>query len=58
VPPIVFAFVCLFGQDEYFCFDIVYRLFTHWLNFLFDEFPVANSSFLQNVYEILELIDP
>lgn len=31
---------------------------THWMSFLFDEFPVPNSKFLQNVYEILEESDP
>lgn len=57
-PSIVFPIVCLFGQDQYLCFEIVYRLFTNWLSFLFDEFPVPNSKFLQNIYEMLEEIDP
>jgi hypothetical protein len=28
------------------------------MSFLFEEFPVPNSKFLQNVYEILEENDP
>ena len=31
---------------------------THWMSFVFDEFPLPNSRFLQNVYEILEENDP
>ncbi len=40
------------------CFEIVYRVMTHWMSFVFEEFPVANSKWLQNVYEILEESDP
>ena len=48
----------IFGQDEYLCFEIVYRVLTHWMSFLFEEFPLPNSKFLQNMYEILEVSDP
>ena len=58
LPQIVFPFICLFGQDEYLCFEIVYRVLTHWMSFLFEEFPLPNSKFLQCMYEILEDSDP
>lgn len=53
IAPIVFPFVCLFGNDEFFCFEVLYKLFRHWLSFLFSDFPLANARLLQNIYEIL-----
>lgn len=50
IAPIVFPFVCIFGNDEFFCFEVLYKLFNNWLGFLFEEFPVANSKLLQNIY--------
>lgn len=49
VPTLIFPFVCMFGNDQFLCFEILYRLFTRPLSFLFKEFPVANSSYLQNI---------
>jgi hypothetical protein len=49
IPTVIFPFVCLFGNDYFLCFEILYRLFTIPLSFLFKEFPVANSAYLQNV---------
>ena len=57
IAPIVFPFVCLFGNDEYFCFEVLYKLLRHWLSFLFSDFPLANTRLLQNIYEILEIED-
>lgn len=53
VAPLVFPFVCIFGQDTFFCFEVLYRLFNHWLSYLFKEFPLANSELVQNLYELV-----
>ena len=53
LPTIIFPFVCLFGNDHFLCFEVLYRLFTGPLAFLFEEFPLANSKYLQNMFEIL-----
>jgi hypothetical protein len=58
IPTLIFPFVCLFANDHFLCFEILYRLFTRPLSFLFKEFPVANSAYLQNVREILAKEDP
>lgn len=57
VPAIVFPFVCLFGTDRLLSFDILYRLLTNWLSFLFKNFPSANADYVQNLQEIMEDID-
>lgn len=57
VASIVFPFVCLFGNDKFLCFEILYRLFTNWLSFLFKNFPTANNSYVQNLQEMMETID-
>ena len=54
IPTVVFPFVCLFGEDTFLCFEVLYRLFTGPLSFVFHEFPLANASVLQNLWEILQ----
>lgn len=49
IPTLVFPFVCIFGEDRFFCFEVLYRLFNNWLSFLFENFPLANSELLQNI---------
>jgi hypothetical protein len=57
VPSIVFPFVCLFGEDSFMCFEVLYRLFTGPLGWMFHEFPLANAGVLQNLWEILKKED-
>lgn len=58
VPSIVFPFVCLLGEDTFMCFEVLYRLFSGPLAFMFHEFPLANAGVLQNLWEILKKEDP
>lgn len=58
IPTIVFPFVCLLGEDTFMCFEVLYRLFSGPLSFMFKEYPLANSEVLQNMWEILKKEDP
>lgn len=35
IPALIFPFVCIFGEDRFFCFEVLYRLFNNWLSCLF-----------------------
>jgi hypothetical protein len=54
---LVFPFVCIFGEDRFFCFEVLYHIFNSWLRCLFENFPLANSELLQNIQEIFEKED-
>lgn len=54
VPSIAFPFACLLGEDKFLCFEVLYRLFSGPLAFIFQEYPLANSTVLQNMWEIIK----
>jgi hypothetical protein len=58
IPCLVFPLVSVLGEDELLCFEVLHRLLTYWLQFLFETFPVANADVVQNIEEILEEIEP
>lgn len=53
LPCLVFPIVSMLGEDELLCFEVLHRLLTYWLQFLFETFPVANADVLQNIEELL-----